>query len=160
MSENLKKTSTTNELARERNRAAADRTLMAWIRTALSLIAFGFSIGKIAEYLKRPTRNDVLDPIDSARIFGEAFIALRHFWPDRRDCPTSRIVKKIKQGEFVYTEHLPLTMITAIILVANRCVWICCLSFSDGVNNHSLLVSEHLLRRPKTPSQLDDNREH
>jgi uncharacterized membrane protein YidH (DUF202 family) len=31
MSANLKKTSTTDELARERNRAAADRTLMAWI---------------------------------------------------------------------------------------------------------------------------------
>ena len=28
MSENLKKTSTTNELIRERNRAAADRTLV------------------------------------------------------------------------------------------------------------------------------------
>jgi putative membrane protein len=38
MSENLKKTSITNELARERNRAAADRTLMAWIRTALAMI--------------------------------------------------------------------------------------------------------------------------
>ena len=30
MSETKKKTSITNELARERNRAAADRTLMAW----------------------------------------------------------------------------------------------------------------------------------
>ena len=31
-----------NELAKERNREAAERTLMAWIRTALSLIGFGF----------------------------------------------------------------------------------------------------------------------
>ena len=36
-----------NELARERNRAAADRTLLAWIRTALSLIGFGFGIDRI-----------------------------------------------------------------------------------------------------------------
>ena len=28
-----------NELAKERNRAAAERTLMAWIRTSLSLIS-------------------------------------------------------------------------------------------------------------------------
>jgi len=117
MSENVKKTSTTNELARERNRAAADRTLMAWIRTALSLIAFGFSIGKIAEYLQRANPERVLDPIDSARIFGEAFIALGIFGLIAAIVQHRRILKNIKQGEYVYTEPLPLTMITAIILL-------------------------------------------
>jgi putative membrane protein len=117
MSENVKKTSTTNELARERNRAAADRTLMAWIRTALSLIAFGFSIGKIAEYLQRANPEHVLDPIDSARIFGEAFIALGIFGLIAAIVQHRRILEKIKEGEYVYTEPLPLTMITAIILL-------------------------------------------
>ena len=117
MSENVKKTSTTNELARERNRAAADRTLMAWIRTALSLIAFGFSIGKIAEYLQRANPERVLDPIDSAWIFGEAFIALGIFGLIAAIVQHRRILKNIKQGEYVYTEPLPLTMITAIILL-------------------------------------------
>ncbi len=117
MSENLKKASTTDELARERNRAAADRTLMAWIRTALSLIAFGFSIGKIAEYLKKANPDRMLDPIDSARIFGEAFIALGIFGLIAAIVQHRRIVKQIKRGEFVYTEHLPLAMITAIILL-------------------------------------------
>ena len=51
MSKNLKKTSITNELARERNRAATDRTLMAWIRTALPMIDFGFGVGKIYDAL-------------------------------------------------------------------------------------------------------------
>jgi putative membrane protein len=117
MSENLKKASTTDELARERNRAAADRTLMAWIRTALSLIAFGFSIGKIAEYLKKANPDRMLDPIDSARIFGEAFIALGIFGLIAAIIQHRRIVQQIKRGEFVYTEHLPLAMITAIILL-------------------------------------------
>ena len=117
MSENVKKASTTNELARERNRAAADRTLMAWIRTAISLIAFGFSIGKLAEYLKKANPEHVLDPIDSARIFGEAFIALGIFGLIAAIVQYRGILKKIKQREYVYTEPLPLTMITAIILL-------------------------------------------
>jgi putative membrane protein len=117
MSENVKKTSTTNELARERNRAAADRTLMAWIRTALSLIAFGFSIGKISEYLKRANPERVLDPINSARIFGEAFIALGVLGLIAAIVQHRRILRRIEQGEFLYTEHLPLTMIMAIILL-------------------------------------------
>ena len=45
-------TSVANELARERNREAAERTLMAWIRTALSLIGFGFGFGKLDAYLR------------------------------------------------------------------------------------------------------------
>ena len=37
-------------LAMERTRMAADRTLMGWIRTALSMISFGFTIFKFLEY--------------------------------------------------------------------------------------------------------------
>jgi putative membrane protein len=36
-------------LATERTRMAADRTLMGWIRTALSMIGFGFTIYKFLE---------------------------------------------------------------------------------------------------------------
>ena len=34
----------TTELAKTRNRAAAERTTLAWIRTALALISFGFGL--------------------------------------------------------------------------------------------------------------------
>lgn len=39
-------------LAVDRTRAAHDRTLLAWVRTAVSLISFGFTIYKFFEYLK------------------------------------------------------------------------------------------------------------
>ncbi|WP_255089987.1 YidH family protein [Synechococcus sp. Tobar12-5m-g] len=42
----------TNELAKQRNRDAAERTLMAWIRTCLSLISFGFGLDKIVAAIK------------------------------------------------------------------------------------------------------------
>ena len=40
-----------NELAKMRTRDAADRTLMAWTRTAISLIGFGFAIAQAFENL-------------------------------------------------------------------------------------------------------------
>jgi putative membrane protein len=38
-------------LGYERTRFAAERTLMAWVRTAVSLIAFGFSIPTLFDFL-------------------------------------------------------------------------------------------------------------
>ena len=38
-------------LALDRSRLASERTLMAWIRTSLSMISFGFTIFKFFEYL-------------------------------------------------------------------------------------------------------------
>jgi putative membrane protein len=44
---------TTNELARERNRAAAERTLNAWTGICLSLIGFGVAFDQIGRSLRR-----------------------------------------------------------------------------------------------------------
>lgn len=41
--------SLSNELARERNREAADRTLLAWIRTSLAMISFGVGIERLGQ---------------------------------------------------------------------------------------------------------------
>lgn len=43
---------TTTELAKTRNRAAAERTTLAWIRTALALISFGFGLDKIISAIR------------------------------------------------------------------------------------------------------------
>src|ERR1700685_4372870 len=65
-----------NELAKERNRAAAERTLMAWIRTALSLIGFGFGIGKLSAYMDAAGLHTSRDPVHESLVFGASFIVV------------------------------------------------------------------------------------
>jgi putative membrane protein len=43
---------TSTKLAMDRTYWAAERTLMGWIRTALSMISFGFTIGKVGQTLQ------------------------------------------------------------------------------------------------------------
>ena len=43
---------TSTELAKTRNRAAAERTTLAWISTALALISFGFGLDKIISAIR------------------------------------------------------------------------------------------------------------
>jgi len=69
MSDTSSVRNTATELTKERNRLAADRTLMAWIRSSLSLIGFGFGIGKVYEYLKSVGLHNTVDPIRSTLVF-------------------------------------------------------------------------------------------
>ena len=66
----------TDELARERNREAADRTLLAWVRTSLAMISLGFAIervGQVAHVIDG--RLDNFSPLKT-RVFGAVLILL------------------------------------------------------------------------------------
>ena len=68
--------SLTNELARERNREAADRTLLAWIRTSLAMISLGFGIERLGQAaLAFDGRMAGFSPLKT-RFFGSALILL------------------------------------------------------------------------------------
>ena len=117
MSEIVKKRSTADELARERNRAAADRTLMAWIRTAIAMIGFGFGVGKLYDALEQANAERVTDPLHSAQIVGEAFIALGVLGLFAAVVQHWRILKRIEKEHYVYRQPRALPMLVASLLL-------------------------------------------
>ena len=118
--ENEVKTNLANELAKERNRAAYDRTLMAWIRTAISLIAFGFAIAKSYEYIQMDEMEKTgrfIDQIHAPLWFGMSFILLGMLCILGGVIQYVKVVKQIRTGEFTYGEPRPLVKIVALILL-------------------------------------------
>jgi putative membrane protein len=118
MNDKSKKVNITNELARERNRAAADRTLMAWIRTALAMIGFGFGVGKLYDALEKGNPEKVTDPLHSAQIVGEALIALGVLGLFAAVIQHWQTLKKIEDEQYVYSPSRALPMIVALLLLS------------------------------------------
>jgi putative membrane protein len=110
-------TNVANELARERNRAAADRTLMAWIRTALSLIGFGFGIGKLAAYLDKTGLRTSQNLAHDSVVFGALFILVGILGLLSATVQHARILKRLSQPDFAYDAMRPIAMTVAIMLM-------------------------------------------
>ncbi len=106
-----------NELAKERNREAAERTLMAWIRTALSLIGFGFGIGKLAAYLDAAGLRTRFDVPHSSLIFGSSFIVVGILGLLAAIVQHARILKRLSRPDFAYNAMRPIAMTVAALLM-------------------------------------------
>ena len=107
-------TNSATELARERTREAADRTLMAWIRTSLSLIGFGFTANKVLEVLEA---GKPASPLHSTLVFALSFIALGAFGLLGAVIQYRWMMKRLQMGNFIYVAPRGLTVTVAILLV-------------------------------------------
>ena len=117
MSETPTPRNTANELAKERNREAAERTLMAWIRTALSLIGFGFGIGKLAAYMDAAGLHTRFDVPHSSLIFGASFIVVGILGLLAAIVQHARILKRLSRPDFAYNAMRPIAMTVAAMLM-------------------------------------------
>ena len=91
---------------------------MAWIRTCLSLIGFGFGIAKFRDILVEGGRIPRAgDHLHSTLIFGLSFISLGIFGLLAAVVQHWRILQQIKLGNFQYTGFRPVVMITSILLL-------------------------------------------
>lgn len=69
---------------------AAERTLLAWNRTSISLMAFGFFIERFGLYLQLLGQEEIKVFQRHISFFvGESFVLLALFWRSLRSCNTS-----------------------------------------------------------------------
>jgi putative membrane protein len=105
-----------NELAKERNRAAAERTMMAWIRTCLSLISFGFGLDKIIGAINRSRFEASAHAGMSVRLVAMGFVLMGILAMAAATYQHRRTLKRIRRDDFVYIDETSITTFTAIAL--------------------------------------------
>ncbi len=103
------------ELAKERNRAAEERTLMAWIRTSLSLIGFGIGIDRIVAAIHQ-SLGDAINPLRLTRILGLAFVALGTFAMLYAAIDHRHQLQRIQRNDLVYLDRRSPALVVAYVL--------------------------------------------
>jgi len=106
----------TNELAKERNREAAERTLMAWIRTCLSLISFGFGLDKIIGAIRASRFEGSSHAQLSVRLISIGFVLTGILAMAAATRQHRRVLRRLKQDDFVYLDSASISMATALAL--------------------------------------------
>lgn len=106
------------ELAKYRSRAAADRTLMAWIRTCLSLIGFGFGIPTIVRAIENTRISHHLNPVRFSVIVGLSFIVTGMLGMVLGLREHRQLLKQIQNNRYTYeTSHSAEIIGVALLLI-------------------------------------------
>ncbi len=105
------------ELDRERTRASADQTLMAWIRTCLALITFGFGLGTVFTWLSAAFPEKQLDPIHATLVVAISFIVLGMLSQLGAIIQYRQMLRRLEQDTFTYQAHWSLALGVAFALL-------------------------------------------
>jgi putative membrane protein len=102
-----------DQLAIDRTRLAADRSLMAWIRTALSMITFGFTLYKFLEAMHAQSPVAVPRP-DAPRNVGLLLVGIGTFAVAVATVQHWRYLAKLRPGQI--DRRCDLAVIVAILI--------------------------------------------
>lgn len=105
-----------DHLARQRNRDAAERTLMAWIRTCLSLISFGFGLDKIVTAIRSGVGVGGSLNGWGVRLISLAFVLTGVVAMLAATLQHRRALKRLLREEFTYREEPSIANATALML--------------------------------------------
>ena len=109
-----KPTSATNELAKERNRAAAERTLMAWIQNSLTLMGLGIAFDEILKALQRRFPQEAPENLlKYSHIVGLGLIAVAIALLVPAIIQYRIIVRSIERDDYLSTSSRPLNFAIA-----------------------------------------------
>lgn len=110
-----KQTGITNELAKERNRSAAERTLTSWIQNSVTLIGLGIAFEQTFEALQQvfPQQNPVI-LLKYSQILGLSLIAIGIALLIIAIIQHHIIVKLIEQDHYISMSIRPLNIVIGI----------------------------------------------
>jgi putative membrane protein len=104
-------TNINTELAKHRTHEASDRTMMAWVRTSLSLMGFGIGIYEIAE------KTDGAGLFRSSKLVGLALILLSVFAMVFSIIENKQNHKKLENADFIYQSNTSLGVKVGYVLI-------------------------------------------
>lgn len=104
------------ELAKRRNRIAADRTLLSWVRTSLTLIGIGFGTDKVVEALLGSS-GEVSQLMKFAHLLGLALVGLGTYAVFSAAVDYHKELNKLQQENYFYTPRHSLSTTVAIVLI-------------------------------------------
>ncbi|MEM9005726.1 MAG: DUF202 domain-containing protein [Cyanobacteria bacterium P01_F01_bin.86] len=105
------------ELAKERNRLAADRTILSWIRSGLVLISLGFGIDQAVNLLHAQV-GDAINPMRLSHVLGLLFVGLGIYAIMAAVVDYRGELYRLDQPAYVYTPRYRLGETIAIALMA------------------------------------------
>ena len=111
MSAEMSNTST--ELAKTRNRASAERTTLAWIRTALALISFGFGLDKIISAIRDAGGNGNASQDLGVQLMSMGFIGVGIFTLLIAMRQHKRELIRLRSDPYLYRDGPSLSIATA-----------------------------------------------